>query len=263
MFNFKIYKMKKIITKLILLMVVTFTVTSCLDEDAVDFGQGPIITQFSEKQVTNNFLQDGTGTVYTYEFPIEYQGSDGLALNEDVTITISVDGASSTATEGKEFSLGETSFTIPAGSKTAMASIMVNSAELDNTNPLTAVIQIDTSSQTVSDSNKIAITLQAICPSKLAGTYVFSNGGKAGQVATVIETGPGTYEISEDPYFRGSYPIAISDVCNEVTVTGGYLIDNFGIPQTGSGSVDPVTGNINIIYTAEGYFALPISLIKQ
>ncbi|AUC20753.1 hypothetical protein BTO15_00880 [Polaribacter sejongensis] len=249
---------------LVLLFVSTFAFTSCdalLDDYETDFGKGPIVTQFSNKEVTNNFLQDGTGIVYEYEVPIEYRGGNGTALNEDVTVTISVDAASSTATEGKEFSLGETSFTIPAGSQEATASIMVNSAELDSSNPLTAVIQIETSTQTVSDSNKTVITLQAICPSSLEGEYVNQ---AYGDPTTITSTGPGTYTVSRGNYFTTAYSFNISDVCDNLTITGGYLADNFGIAQSGSGSVDPATGTITLTYTADGYFdARTLVLIKQ
>jgi len=244
-------KMKNIIKKVTLLMVLAFTATSCLDGEAIDFGNGPIITQFSDKTVTNNFLQDGTGIVYEFEFPIEYKGGDNSPLDEDVTITISVDSESSTATEGVEFSLSETNFTIPAGSQTAMAKILVNSAELDALNPLTAVIQIDSSSQTVSDNNKTVITMQAICPSSLEGEYVNQLYGDS---TTITSTGPGTYSISRGNYFSTAYALNISDVCNNLTITGGYLEDNFGIAQSGQGTVDPETGTITLVYTADGYF---------
>jgi hypothetical protein len=248
--------MKNNINKLFLLVMFAVTATSCLDDEVIDFGKGPIITQFSNKTVTNNFLQDGSDAVYEYEVPIEYRGGAGLALKEEVTITISVDAAASTATEGKEFSLPVTSFTIPAGSQQAFAKIMVNSAQLDALNPLTAVLQIESSSQTVSDSNKTVITLQAICPSALAGDYVFESAraSKVGITIAVVSTGPGTYSVSEDPYFGGVYPIYISDVCGTITVTGGYLPDNFGIGVSGSGSVNETTGAISFSYTADGYF---------
>ena len=165
-------------------MLLAFTATACLDEPAVDFGQGPIITQFSNKEITNNFLQDGTGVVYDYDVAIEYQGADGYPLDEAVTITIAVD-PSSTATEGVEFTVSETEFTIPAGSKTANATIQVNSADLDALNPLQAVLAITSSSQTVSDKNLVAITLQAICPSSLEGEYVNQ---KYGDPTTITST---------------------------------------------------------------------------
>jgi len=258
--------MKKNINKLFLLALFAISAISCLDDNEVDFGKGPIITQFTNKTITSNFLQDGSNAVYEYEVPIEYRGGKGLALNEEVTITISVDAAASTATEGKEFSLGETSFVIPAGEQQAVAIIMVNSAELDALNPLKAVLSIDSSSQTVSDKNTTEITLQAICPSALEGEYTFeaARADKIGKTITVTSTGPGTYAVSEDNRFGGSYPIYISDVCGTITVIGGYLPDNFGIPVSGAGSVDENTGNISFDYTVDGYFSdSNITLIKK
>lgn len=221
-----------------------------LDEDVTDFGKGPIVVQFHNKTVTNNFLQDGSDAVYEYEVPIEYQGANGEPLSEPVTVTIGVSSAS-TATEGVEFSLGETEFTIPAGQKTASAVIQVNSANLDAADPKTVVLDITSSSQTVSDKNSTAITLQAICPSDLGGSYTYTNG----KAATLTSTGPGTYEVSGDNAFVSNYPIYISDVCGNITVTGGYLEDNFGIPVSGTGTVDYENDQITIVYTVDGYFA--------
>lgn len=251
--------MKKTINKLALLMLFAITATSCLDEAAVDFGQGPIITQFSNKEITNNFLQDGTGVVYDYDVAIEYQGQDGLPINEDVTVTIAVD-PSTTATEGVEFSLTETEFTIPAGSKTAFATIKVNSANLDALNPLQVVLAITSSTQTVSDKNLTAITLQAICPSNLAGTYEYQRNGL---IATVTEIGPGTYEVSRDNYFNSSYYFYISDVCDNISYTGGILVD-WGYPVAGSGTRDPNTGTISMKLTMDGFYTdRTFTMVKQ
>ena len=152
------------------------------------------------------------------------------------------------------------------GARTAYATIKVNSADLDALNPLKAVLAITSSSQTVSDKNLVAVTLQAICPSSLEGDYTFESARaeKVGITVTVTSTGPGTYTVSEDPYFGGSYSINISDVCGTITVIGGYLPDNFGIPVSGAGSVDETTGTISFLYTADGYLAdRSIVLIKQ
>jgi len=252
--------MKKIIKNIniILAVFIAFAASSCLDDYETDYGKGPIIVQFSDKTVSQNFLQDGTGAVYEFSVPIEYQGGDGSALDEDVTITIAVN-PSSTATEGVEFNLTGTEFTIPAGEKFAEASISVNSENLDASNPLTAVLEITTSSQTVSDKNTIEITLQAICPSELEGDYTYIQG----YAVSLTNTGPGTYSISNDDYFGGAYPIYISDVCGVLTVTGGYLADNFGIPVSGYGSVDPDTGTITLTYTVDGYFANRTMIIEK
>ncbi|MDO6491963.1 MULTISPECIES: hypothetical protein [unclassified Cellulophaga] len=231
-----------------------FLIVSCdsiLDQDETDFGKGPIVVQFSAKTATGNFLQDENNVVYDYSIPIEYQGKDGLPLEEDVTITIAV-AATSEATEGVEFSLSETNFTIPAGEKIATASIQVISENLDSADPKTLVLEIVSSSQTVSDKNETAIVLQAICPSELEGAYTYSDGN--GRSVTVDVTGAGTYSVSADNAFTGEYPLYISDVCGDITITGGYLQDNFGIAVSGSGSVDEATGVITLVYTADGYF---------
>lgn len=240
------------INYIIAFVLISFTVTSCLLDDTVtDFGKGPIITQFSAKEATGNFLQDGTNAVYEYLIPIEYQGADGIPLNEAVTITIAVD-PSSEATEGVEFTLGQTEFTIPAGERFANAMISVNSEFLDALDPKVAIIAITASSQTVSDKYTTEVTLQAICPSDLGGEYVYTNGN--GKDATITSTGPGTYEVSNDNAFGGTYPLNFSDVCGTLTITGGYLEDNFGIPVSGTGSIDYDTGIITLIYTVDGYF---------
>ncbi len=237
-----------------LLAFVGIMMSSCdplLDDYVTDFGKGPIIAQFSNKTVTSNFLQDENNVIYDYTIPIEYQGADGYPLSEPVTISIGV-ASSSTATEGVEFSLGETEFTIPAGEKFATATIQVISENLDSDNPKTVVLEILTSSQTVSDKNQTAVTLQAICPSSLDGNYTYSNGN--GRSVTIDVTGPGTYSVSADNAFGGLYPLYFSDVCGKITIIGGYLEDNFNIPVSGSGTIDYDTGVITLIYTAEGYF---------
>lgn len=242
------------ITFILASVVVAAFSSSCdalLDQDETDFGQGPIVVQFPEAAISSNFLQDGSGAVYSYEVPIEYFGADGLPLDKEVTFSIAVDATSSTAVEGTEFSLGETEFTIPAGSNSASAVIMVNSENLDSNDPKQAVIEIVSSSETVSSNKaKIAITLQAICPSNLEGDYAYTSNGRE---VTITSTGTGTYSLSADDAFGGEYPIYFSDVCNTLTITGGYLPDNFGIGVSGTGSVDPDTGTITLYYTADGY----------
>ncbi|WP_218598440.1 hypothetical protein [Polaribacter sp. NJDZ03] len=238
---------------LVLLFISTFAFTSCdalLDDYETDFGKGPVLTQFLNQSITNNFVQDGTGIIYEYEVPIVYQGGDNTPLDEDVTITISVDADASTATEGVEFSLTETSFTIPAGSNTAMAKISVNSAKLDHLNPLTAVIQIDSSSQTVSENNKTIITLQGICPTDLAGDYTYSDGNETN--ATIVENSPGKYTVSRDNNFGTAYSFNFSDVCGKLTVTSTYITDNFSSYSDfeGSGTID-AAGTITFTYTID------------
>ncbi|WP_298780012.1 hypothetical protein [uncultured Polaribacter sp.] len=249
--------MKKIINKIILLVMFAVAATSCLEDAITDFGKSPIITRFSEKEVTAEFLKDGLDNVYDYEVEIGYVGAGGEVLDEDVSVTIAID-STSTATEGLEFTLSETNFTIPAGSRTISAILKVSTIPLDIDNPVDIVLAITSSSQTISDDNLVTITLQAVCPSNLEGEYIFENpiDEKVGRIVTVTATGTNTYIVSEDnllplSFVGGQYrAFYISDICNEVTITGGEIRDAYPSACawyciSGSGSVDPVTGNIS------------------
>ncbi len=236
---------------IVLLTVTGLFFQSCFDDDITDFGNGPNIVQFQNLSTTQNFLQDGSGTVFEYEIPVEVFGGDGLALSRDIEFSISVDQASSTAVEGTHFDLLANSFVIPAGSYSANAAIKVYADNLDAANPPVAVLQIDESTETVSDNSKTKVTLQAVCPSMLAGNYTYANGNQA--AVTLTETGTGTYSVSRDNAFRGEYPIYISDVCGNISITGGFLPENFGIGISGNGSIAD-DGSITLIYTVDGYF---------
>ncbi len=258
--------MKNIVLKLFVLLISVFALQSCLLDDTVkDFGQGPIVTQFPSASATGNFLQDGSGKVYDYKVPIQYFGTDNTPLSQDVTVTVAV-AADSQAKEGVHVTIPNKTVIIPAGSNVGELLIKVNSDVLEASNPPILKLQIVESSQKVSSNKNITnIKLQAVCPSNLAGNYNYVRAdGTVIKAATIKSTGVGTYEVSGDAAFRTNYPFNFSDVCGKITVTGGYLNDNFGIPVSGSGSVDKATGKITITYTAEGYFENRVmTLVKQ
>ena len=240
--------------KFLLLALLSLITVSCLDDSVTDFGKGPVVVQFPASELSQNFLQDGSGTVYDFEIPVQYFGGDNTPLSKDVTLTVGINSELTTATEGFEFSLSETSFIIPAGSNSAMVSLKVNSANLDSSDPKIVALEILDSSESASNNRGIILlTLQGICPSNLAGSYAYTAGN--GKDVTITETGTGTYSVSNDNAFGGNYPIYISDLCGTLTITGGYLADNFGIPVSGSGSVSEDGNTITLIYTVDGYFS--------
>lgn len=246
--------MKKIIfnSKILILILLSVITTSCLDTEAVDFGEGPIVVQFPSSELSQNFLQDGSGTVYDFEIPVQYFGGDNSSLNRDVTLTVGIDSELTTATEGYEFSLPETSFTIPAGSKSAMVTLKVNSENLDSSDPKIVALKIvDSSEEASNNKGTILLTLQGICPSDLSGSFKYANG----RDVTITETGTGTYSVSNGTAFVSDYPIYISDLCGTLTITGGYLTDNFGIAVSGTGSVSEDGNTITLVYTVDGYFS--------
>lgn len=258
--------MKNIYNK-ILLIVLTLTtgvgIVSCVEDNEIDYGEGPVVVRFTASNMSQNFLKDGSGAVYDCEIPLEYRGGRGIALSVPVTVTVAVNKEKSTATEGKEFELTTTEFTIPEGAFETKTFIKVKSEELDADDPKQVVLDIVSASKevTVSDNPSVAVTLQAICPSNLAGEYVYTTGAK--RDITITETGSGTYSVSADDYFRGEYSFNITDVCGKLTVTGGFLTDNYGIAVSGSGTVDEETGEITITYTADGYISDRKMIMKK
>lgn len=247
---------------LIAIVLLSSTVSSCLlDDEVTDFGKGPVVVQFENTEISSNFLQTEDNTIYSYEIPITIFGGDGQSVDRDIDIVISA-SPNSTATEGVEFNFASgKSFTLPAGTLVVNAEIEVLSEYLDALDPKTLTLQIDTSSETVSDVNTTNIVLQAICPSFLAGDYQYSSGNERAVVIT--EDGPGTYSISSDDTFNGEYYINISDVCGTISINSGAL-NGFGIGVSGSGTIDEVTGDITLIYTVDGYFTdREMILVKQ
>lgn len=258
--------MKNIFFNFLLILFSISTLYSCLlDDTAKDFGQGPVVAQFPSKSATGNFLKDGSGKVYDYKVPIQYFGGDNTSFAKDVTVTVAV-AANSQAKEGIHFTLPSKTVVIPAGSNTGDLLIKVNADNLDASNPPILKLQIvDASVAISSNKNTADIKLQAVCPSKLEGNYNYVRAdGSVIKTAVIKSTGIGTYQISGDASFKSNYPFNFSDVCGKLTVTGGYLNDNFGVPVSGTGQVDSTTGNITITYTAEGYFSNRVmTLVKQ
>ncbi len=256
--------MKKIILNyrlLLILILGSFTLSSCLlDDEVTDFGKGPVVVQFEALETAGLFLQTEDNTVYTYDIPVAAFGGNGLALDRDIELTVSASDES-TAKEGRDYEFVSNSLTISAGKLVGNVQIKVYSENLDASNPVKLVLQIDSSSETVSDKNKTVVVLQAICPSELAGDYVYTDGNQVD--ATIESTGVGTYKLSRDNAFNASFYIEFSDVCGNLTITGG-AIESFGIAVSGDGSVDSDTGTITLNYTVDGYFTnRTMTLVKK
>ena len=156
-----------------------------LDQDETDFGKGPILAQFEKSSETANFITDGTTAIY--DVPIAIIGGDNQPIDKPVEITISVD-PSSTATSGVEYTLEKTSYTIAPGDMSVNAQISVDTDNLDPFDVKTVVLRIDSSSQSVSESNMTTIALQAVCELDLegfVGTYD-STGSEGPATVTIV-----------------------------------------------------------------------------
>ena len=71
---------------------------------------------------------------------------------------------------------------------------------------------------------------------------------------TISEVSPGVFSVSGDNAFTSEFAFLITDICSNLTVVGGDIPSNFGIPNSGYGTVDAETGNLTIFYTVDGFF---------
>lgn len=191
----KIFKIRTIAAVLSVFLMVA-SCDALLDEHETDFGQGPILAQFESSSVSANFITDGS--VATYNVPIEIIGGKNQPINTPVNITISVD-PSSTATSGVEYTLETTTYTIQPGDLSVNAQIKVDTDKLDPFNPKTLVLKIDSSSLGVSESNKTAIVLQAVCEldmNNFVGNYTATT-NRAGAANGGV--GTATVELGSKP----------------------------------------------------------------
>lgn len=179
----------------IAVLLSVFFMVSCdaiLDQDETDFGQGPILAEFAKKNVTANFITDGT--VATYNVPINIVGGKNEPIDTPVNVTISVD-PSSTATSGVQYTLDKTDYTIQPGDMSVNAQISVDTDNLEPFDPKTLVLKIDSSTQGISESDKTSIVLQAVCEldmSNFVGEYSATS-------SRTGETGTATVELGSEP----------------------------------------------------------------
>ena len=199
--------MKKFIYKFnyAVVAIAAMCLVSCdalLDQDETDFGQGPILAQFEKTQTELNIIKDPEVTSIDYEVPITFFGGKNVPLDRDVEVTIAT-SPDSEAKEGEEFELTSTTFTIPAGQTSAIASIKILTENLVPFEFKDIVLEITSSSESVSDKNTTAITLKALDENTLAGTYTvevgeYWNSGNfiasyAGRTFVIAAVAPGLY----------------------------------------------------------------------
>ncbi|RBN49557.1 DUF1735 domain-containing protein [Flavobacterium psychrolimnae] len=190
---------KYLLNKSIAIFLLAVTFTSCdaiLDQEEIDFGQGPVLAQFENSSITANFIKDGS--TVSYDVPITIIGGRNEPLDVPVEVTISAD-ASSTATAGVEYSLDNTKFTIPAGELSVNAVIKVNTSNLDPFDAKTLVLKIDSSSQGVSETNTTSVTLQAVCSLDLnnfLGSYTSTTAGVSKNSLVTLGSKPNSLLIT-------------------------------------------------------------------
>ncbi|MBO0590103.1 hypothetical protein I2486_01665 [Cellulophaga sp. E16_2] len=188
--------------KLIASVVLVSMYISCdsiLEQDETDFGTGPVVVQFENNSVTANFLQTEENPVYIYTIPLEIIGGINEPLDHAVNITVSID-PNSTAIEGNEYIFsGNKDVTLAAGEMSINVEVSVLSENLDPFDPKTLILQIESTSEIVSDSNKTSVTFQAACileVSSFVGTYTALQDGDTYTVNVIEGPEANTLELT-------------------------------------------------------------------
>lgn len=180
------------ITYILVALLITISLSSCLLEDNyVDYGDTPVLVQFEKTNNTALFLP--TAGDETYNIPIVIIGGKNQPLDKNVDITFAT-ASSSTATEGEEFDFASgNTVTLPAGEMSVELPITVHGGNLDPYDPKTLVLEITSSSLTVSESNTTSILLQQACELNLEGflgSYTANNARFADPYTVTVEEGP-------------------------------------------------------------------------
>ncbi len=245
--------MKKI--KYILIFILSVGIfNSCLVDDTAEIDSndaGPNLASFENTSMSFGAVADGS--LYEYFIPIKVNGPTYMDITSDISVTVGVDVANSTAEEGVHFSIPTKTVTLEAD-QNHLFKLPINIITEDITAPLSKklVLEIVDASgdpSIVNNGKKLNITINYGCPSDLAGTYLDDN---FNDVVTVEEIGVGLYRCSAVTYFVNDYPFDFTDVCGQLTVVGSYLTDNFGIAVTGSGT-DNEDGTLTISLNVDGY----------
>jgi len=260
------FKMKKILYSLIIIMAATFT--ACEDpgtdilytEEYLELDAATTVT--GSRTYSYLRVNDGVGV------PSGFIVNLGAAHSASpINFTFEVD-ASSTAIENLHYTLSGTSGTIQANSSTAELPITILD---DNINPgETPTLVINLTGGDVSINPNYATAshvMQVLCMSDLEGTYVTTSTGTStdpccptettvsSEVTLTAGSGEGTYSISD--WSAGMYlewydvygitadtdlSTTVSDVCNNVSIaeTG----EPFGNTFSAAGTVDEATGVI-------------------
>lgn len=219
--------------KYIAFILSVFFMVSCdtiLDQDETDFGNGPILAQFEKSNITANFITDGT--VQTYNIPIRIVGGKNEPISTPVDVTISVN-PSSTATSGVQYSLDKTAYTIQPGDMFVNAQISVDTDNLDPFDAKTLVLQIDSSSQGVSESNKTNIVLQAVCELEMDNFVGEYTNDKNQTVTVTLGSKPNSLLIKGGNGGTDEILAVLNDDVTDPTITyveGGEAV--FGVHAT-------------------------------
>lgn len=264
--------MKKL--KLVLCAVALATLNfSCIVDDSTGednlnaFGESDYIVGFTNGTALLSYFED-VGPI-AQEFPINFLGGFDGNLNSDLTITYSIDPAS-TATEGQEFDFVDTSgsVSIASGNSFAQFPLLVNTGGLDPNVPTELILNLDTVSGAPAVISALGDQLRITfvgCQSSIPNfTYSVISAREDGVtvnqgVADIRVLAPNTLKTrTTGPWGLNSIAddtgSVFTDVCGDLNIDAQNLMDTYSNQVTGTnlagpdGQVDMATGDFTLSY---------------
>ena len=257
--NLKIANMKKLLT----LALLSTAFLACTDDDIRSehsLASGPKIVGFNSSLVTVSYFED-LGPIER-EFPVNLIGlGNGQTSDSDIVVSYEIDMAASTAEEGVEFDLVDTSgtLTIPAGSTFGVFPIIVNSGNLDEFQKTQLVINLTTaSSGSVVGQQYRTLRITFVgCQSIISpGSYTATISQPAGfvtrtnEIITELSTNnfktryTGTYALGSTAAPADQQGFFFEDICSEINVPNQNLF-NFYSNEVFGYSDDGVDGTVS------------------
>ena len=259
----------KNLNKLFILLIIPFLSVSCLVEDDENTGlQGiensPTAVGFRSSVAVETYFED-IGAVDS-EYPLDILGGNsGVLPTEDLLVNYTIDPAS-TAVEGNEFDFVDTSgiLAITAGTTFAQFPLIVNTGNFDAETPTELILKLtDVSggnSIVSANNDELRITFVG-CRASMEGTY---------DVTTIRLSDNNTYaigpsfleEIAVNTFLTettGQFGLqtTFSVICGAITIDSQNLGGIYSNQVSGTGQVDPDTGDFVIDYRITPLFADP------
>lgn len=255
--------MKNIIKSISLLLVVGLSVTSCiLDDDnlADTFNDGPNFTSFSNLNQTVSAVADGN--IVTAIVNMELQGPNMVGFTEDVTLSVAVDAANTTAIEGVHYTLNETSITLTADNN-YIGSIPISVITDGIVPPLEVapILTLEFSSangtNVITSSKSTELTIIYQCFADLTGTYLVTNSLGCGinKTTTITKNADGSWRFgTADGFFLDSCTTNagflnggdIVELCGDILPTGNLAYGSLGIGTITGGTWDAENGIVTL-----------------
>jgi hypothetical protein len=229
-----------------------------------DLTNSALIVGWGNPIVTESYFQDIGILNNTYPINI-LGGGSGQPTTSDITVTISVNAAETTATEGNEYTLPNTTVTIPAGQTIGQVPVNVNTGAFNLTQPTKLVLDatITQNGVVVSQTEGVQVINFVGCKSTLADydyevTITSSSGSVYGphiepltmeSVNSFLTYSAGTW----DPPLNPGHGVRFGDICGTLTMPAHQgLVDIYSndVTPKGTATVD-ANGNFTLNYTID------------